>query len=424
MSAVVSASWKVGQRVGRFELLRELARGGMAEIWVAQEKDAAGASQPVVVKRMLGDDEDLVPLNMLLDEARILSQLSHPGIVRVFGLEELDGSPAIVMELVSGLTLEQLLELTHKRGLMPPALAVHIAAKVASALGYAHRKTGANDAPLQVIHRDVSPANIMISEQGGVKLLDFGIARARNRSTKTISGYIKGKVAYMSPEQSSGKGLDARSDVFSLALVLAEMLSGQSVYADKSEVQIASMLAGEEKFAPIHDRNPGVARSLEMLVEEAMSIDPAGRPADGQFFAQRLEGWLALLPTRPHESDLSQYLSMVRAPAPASAVVPTVIAPLPPGTRLPTGPLPVAATSTPGEKPASTLPLKVTQRTPSFRATPSRIPKKKINPTVLAIGALLLFAGSVVAGWVTSRRVFAPPPEQSRGAPNTAASDP
>ena len=389
MAGDASAGWATGLQVGRFQLVRELARGGMAEIWVAQDQTPGGTSQPVVVKRMLGEADDLGPFQMLLDEARILSQLHHPGIVRVFGLEELDGSPAIVMELVGGITLEQLLRRSERLGRMPPPLAVFIASRVAGALGYAHRKASSNGAPLQIIHRDVSPGNIMITEQGGVKLLDFGIARARNRSTKTQTGYIKGKLAYMSPEQASGRELDARSDVFALGLVLAETLTGQSVYTGKTETQIASMLGGEEKYPPVHDRNPVVPRSLEMLLEEALSIDPKSRPADGAGFSERLEGWLSLQPSKPHESDLAEYLSAVLTPARS-------------------------------EKPTTSLPIKVSQRTPSYRPA---TPPKPINSGWLALAAAVLFAVSLAIGWGASRVIW-PSPDKSAQAVGAGADHP
>jgi serine/threonine-protein kinase len=198
-------------RHGRYTIIGKLADGGMAEIFSAVQHGAEGFEKPVVLKRILTQfSADPQFRNMLLDEGHISMTLQHSNIVQVLDLGVAGNRTFLVMELVDGWDLERILQRAHAAGMAwPPALALYVATVVCRALAYAHGKTRAGK-PLGIVHRDISPNNVLISEQGEVKLADFGIAHAQQKREKTAAGVIKGKVAYMSPEQATGVAIDKR----------------------------------------------------------------------------------------------------------------------------------------------------------------------------------------------------------------------
>ncbi|MBI4819264.1 MAG: protein kinase [Deltaproteobacteria bacterium] len=210
----------------RYELVRLLGRGGAAEVWEAKERSSG---QLFALKRLLpGLELSVSDRSRLLEEARICRFLTHPGIVRLEGMGEEGGQPFLVFELVDGPTVTKL----GRR--LPPDLALYVAHRAAEALAYAHKATDERSRPLGIVHRDVSPENIILSRQGEVKILDFGIALALGRiAESTRVGYARGKVAYWSPEQAAGESVDARADVFSLGATLAFMVCGRSPFDDE-----------------------------------------------------------------------------------------------------------------------------------------------------------------------------------------------
>jgi eukaryotic-like serine/threonine-protein kinase len=211
---------------GQYELIERLAAGGMAELFKARVVGSHGFVKPIVIKRILphlAADPQFV--DMFIDEAKITARLSHPKIVQVMALGTENDQPFIAMEYVEGMDVLQLLRQTKALGEgVPVELAVHICHEVLDALDYAHQATGAAGAPLGIVHRDISPGNVLVSRRGDVKLADFGIARAVERQQHTATGTLKGKYGYMSPEQIVGADLDGRSDLFSVGIVLAELL--------------------------------------------------------------------------------------------------------------------------------------------------------------------------------------------------------
>jgi eukaryotic-like serine/threonine-protein kinase len=216
----VAASAPTGDtpaRVGRYEILSHLATGGMAKIYLAKAGGIGAFERYVVLKTISperANDQRFV--TMFLDEARLSATLNHQNIAQVYEVDEADGSLFITMEYVHGENLRHILENTLRKGwTIPTELAVMIVSSAAAGLHHAHERKGKNGAPLNIVHRDVSPANIMVGYDGSVKLLDFGIAKAEERSTKTQQGTIKGKYGYMSPEQCRGKPIDRRSVVIS-----------------------------------------------------------------------------------------------------------------------------------------------------------------------------------------------------------------
>jgi len=264
--------------LGRYELVELLARGGMGELWRARLPGAAGWEKDVAVKTILPhlvDDEAFV--RRFVDEARIAVTLSHGNIVPVFDMGEEDGRYYIAMEYVRGADLRRLLR--TRRGNdegVPDAFALYIAAEIARGLDYAHSREDDAGEPLHIVHRDVSPSNILISREGDVKLADFGIASARSRQSQTMTGELKGKLAYMSPEQASGQPVDARTDLYSLGAVLFEMLAGRRAYDAGSDMELlARVQSGDRPM--LASLRPDLDADIVAVVERAMAMDPDER---------------------------------------------------------------------------------------------------------------------------------------------------
>src|SRR5215468_12428132 len=223
----------LGKRLGKFDILALLALGGTAEIYLARIGGAAGFEKYVVVKCLhdhLADDAEFV--KMFLDEARLAAYLDHSNIVQTMELGEHENRYYMVMEFLAGLSLAMVVRRSAERlsgGRIPVALALNMVAQTCAGLHYAHERT-ANGKPLNIVHRDISPQNLVISFEGVVKIVDFGIAKAEMRETRTRSGTIKGKFAYMSPEQCQAKDIDRRTDVFALGVVVHELLTGKRLF--------------------------------------------------------------------------------------------------------------------------------------------------------------------------------------------------
>jgi serine/threonine protein kinase len=262
-------------RFGPYRLVERIGAGGMAEVHRALLDGPGGFQQTVVIKRILrhlGDDPAFA--RMLLTEARLTALLHHPNIVQVHAVGEVEGVYYLAMEHVDGIDLSSLLRAARGRLPVPPAVACAIAAEVATALAYAHTRTDADGRPCAIVHRDVSPANVMVAQQGTVKLLDFGIAKAADslRDVETRTGTLKGKVGYMSPEQASGEAVDARSDVFSLGVVLHELLTMQRLFHGDDDLQTLKLVRAAA-VAP-----PGVDDALDAVVMKMLA-----RRADDRF---------------------------------------------------------------------------------------------------------------------------------------------
>jgi serine/threonine-protein kinase len=262
---------------GRYTILGKLADGGMAEIFLATQHGAEGFEKHVVLKRILTQfSADPQFSNMFIDEAHISMSLQHSNIVQVLDLGASGGRYFLVMELVDGWDLERILKRAHEVGMaFPPALALYIVTVICRALSYAHGKTRAGK-PLGIVHRDISPNNVLISEQGEIKLADFGIAKAQRKREKTAAGVIKGKVAYMSPEQASGAVIDKRSDIFSVGSLLYRMMT--SVLPFEAPTDLEQLLRVQKAdVTPIEKVKPGVSAAVAEIVTKAMRFAPAER---------------------------------------------------------------------------------------------------------------------------------------------------
>jgi serine/threonine protein kinase len=265
------------ERFGSFLLFDRIAAGGMAEVFIASPLHAVG--RMVALKRMLpalAQDEHHV--TMFLDEARLTARLDHPNLVTVYDYGRHGGTFYISMELVLGRDLEQVIRRMRRTGhRLPPSLVAHIGAELCKGLDHAHRVRGPGGEPLHVVHRDVSPQNILLSYDGQVKLADFGVARSAVRQTQTQAGVIKGKLRYMSPEQVRDAEVDARSDLFALGTCLYEMLTGVCPFEEPDAVRTLQRVR-EARVQPPSALDPAVPEELSRLVLWALSRDPGMRP--------------------------------------------------------------------------------------------------------------------------------------------------
>ncbi len=256
---------------GQYKLTKRLASGGMAEVYLAAVHGVAGFTKPVVIKRLhprLSEDQDFV--QMLIDEARITSQLTHTNICQVLDLGSVDTSYFIAMEYLAGDDLSTLQEFCRRKKKRLPAEAiVYILAEVLAGLDFAHRKEGPDGQPLGIIHRDISPQNIIVTYEGEVKIIDFGIAKARLRLVHTQAGVIKGKFRYMSPEQAMGGMIDHRTDVFAAGVVLYELLRGAPHSVELSNTEVLERIRKAE-FEPLKRCRPDIPPELDSIVKKAL----------------------------------------------------------------------------------------------------------------------------------------------------------
>jgi serine/threonine protein kinase len=292
----VTSSAVGGIRFGQYTLLRRIARGGMAEVFLAQQKGLEGFDRRVAVKRILphlADAPDFV--KMFLGEAKLAAQLTHPNVVHIYDFGKHDGDYFIAMEYVDGVHAGQLFKLAAETEKMPPVLVARIGANAAAALHYAHELHGTDGKPLGLVHRDVSPANLMVSFDGVVKLCDFGIAKAAALGEQlTNPGQVKGKYAYMSPEQTIAAPLDGRSDVFSLAIVLWELLAGKTIVGRGDAVE-AMRAIRDGKLPLITNAAPKTPPALAKALHWALATRRENR-ATAMDFAQALEAFIKSSP--------------------------------------------------------------------------------------------------------------------------------
>ncbi|HRE91633.1 MAG TPA: serine/threonine-protein kinase, partial [Myxococcota bacterium] len=293
---------------GKYTLIRKIALGGMAEIFKARSGGAEGFEKEVVVKRILPHfSEDEAFVKMFIDEASITSKLQHPNIVQIFDFDLCEGSYYIAMELIEGVDLKKVIDVGIKSGKpLSVAQCVWILIDLSKGLHYAHVKEYKGQ-PLNIVHRDISPHNAMVSYNGDVKLMDFGIAKAAQRSTKTMAGTVKGKVAYMSPEQARGKPLDGRSDLFALGIMLWEMLTGKRLFLGDSDFETLTNVLKSEPPPP-SQLNPKVPADLDNIILKALKKDRDERWPNVEAFQRELTRWYYSNVTDLEGESLKKYL--------------------------------------------------------------------------------------------------------------------
>jgi serine/threonine-protein kinase len=296
-------------QLGRYHLLDRIAFGGMAEIYRAKTFDAAGHAHLVAVKRVLAhlaEDDDFI--QMLVDEAKIAGLLRHTNIARVYEFARAHGEYFIAMEHVDGKDLRTILErCRQKRQPIPPDHAAWIASEVASALHAAHTALDRQDHPLHIVHRDVSPSNIICAYTGEVKLCDFGIAKATLSKVNTKTGVIKGKVKYMSPEQALGRKLDHRSDLFSLGTCLYEMLTRVPPFTATNEMDLLIKVR-DARYRAISELVPGVPPELEAVCDKCLARSRANRYQTALEAGDALRDFLRKYMPNYSRSHLGRYI--------------------------------------------------------------------------------------------------------------------
>ncbi len=263
---------------GKYLLLERINVGGMAEVFIAKAFGVEGFERFLAIKKILptmAEDQEFI--TMFIDEARISVQLNHANIVHITELGKYEETYFIAMEYVAGRDLRTILERYRRRKeIMPTAQAVFITSKICEGLDYAHRKKDARGQDLGIIHRDVSPQNILVSYEGEVKLIDFGIAKAANRSQKTQAGILKGKFGYMSPEQVRGMPTDRRSDIFAVGVILYELVTGEKLFVGESDFSTLEKVRNADVPSP-REFNPNIPSGLEKVILKALAREPEER---------------------------------------------------------------------------------------------------------------------------------------------------
>ncbi|HSK76960.1 MAG TPA: TonB family protein [Thermoanaerobaculia bacterium] len=411
-----------GERFGQYTLLEKIAVGGMAEVWKARMRGVEGFQKTVAIKKILPhmtDNSEFV--GMFIDEAKLAAQLSHPNIVHIYDLGKLGRDFYIAMEYVEGKDLRSLLNSARKRGMkLPLGLALLIAARLASALDYAHRKRDFEEREMGIVHRDVSPQNVLLTYEGDVKLCDFGIAKAVSQAAAghTQIGALKGKLQYMSPEQAWGRPVDARSDLFSLGAVLFEMVTGERQFPGDTEISVLELVRQGRTRTP-RQVDPSIPREVDEIVARALAVDPQQRFASAGEMKQKIEAVLASLTPSPSPTDLAAFIARALSAEPVEAQEPA-----PPPMPIPF-PVLVPAEAAPEPRAFSAGEAPVEAVAPVGDVVVEEEGGKRSRSLLYAaIAALIVVA--VLTFWFLSRKKDAgvPPPAEETPAPAQGAAGP
>ncbi|MFZ4579692.1 MAG: protein kinase domain-containing protein [Myxococcota bacterium] len=370
------ADERLPQVFGRYVLRERVGSGGMAEVFRAQMPGLGGFEKSVAIKRMFreyGQDGRFV--EMLTDEAKIVSLLSHPNIVQILDVGQIDGDYYIAFEFVEGVDLFRVLQRHHEVGAdLPLGMACYVVAELCAALDYAHARKGSNGTSLGIVHRDVSPQNVLLSLVGEVKLTDFGIAKAAYRFGNTQAGTVKGKIYYMSPEQALGHPIDHRSDLFSAGIVLYEALCTRPLY-DEPDANLLFDRVTHGRYEWPADKGARIPAPLQAIVERALQPHPAHRFQTGRALRDALLKTARDLGLTCDREQFGAYLRRMYAveeQLPPPAPVPTRI----PGSddrwRSQVAPMPVEPTDLP--PPVPPMPRTTRPVVPATRPSASRTP--------------------------------------------------
>jgi serine/threonine-protein kinase len=262
----------------RYRVIERLESGGMAEVFRAESEGLQGFRKQVAIKRVLPHLSSKKKfISMFLDEARLSAQLSHSNCVQVFDIGVGDAAFFIVMEFVDGANLKAIIEHIKKSGRdFPVEAAVYIALELCKGLAYAHELTDSNGVPLHIVHRDMSPPNVLITKHGEIKIVDFGLAKANSQLERSEPGIIKGKFSYLSPEAAMGQDVDARTDVFAVGIILWELLAGQRLFLGDTDFQTVKRVQAAQ-VPSVTQINKKVPVELERIIARALARDPAAR---------------------------------------------------------------------------------------------------------------------------------------------------
>jgi len=295
-------------RFGQYVLTQKIAQGGMAEIFKAKYLGESGFSKDVVIKRLLPVWSDNIEFSkMLVDEAKALVHLSHPNIVQVFELGRDGKTFYISMEYVEGVDLRQFFQkISHEAIPIPMGLVIFLITEVLKALDYAHQRKDEEKKPLRLVHRDISPQNILLSFEGRVQIADFGIAKGRHRSKETTQAQVKGKYAYMSPEQARGEKVDARTDLYAVGILLYELLERKRLFDGIND--LATLELVRDGRLP-DNALKGFPTCLRWIVLKALQKDPNYRHQNAKEFLEELESFIAQEGCSASATDLKSILS-------------------------------------------------------------------------------------------------------------------
>jgi len=414
---------------GKYQLRERINVGGMAEVFLADVDNGAGFDGPVALKRVLPNvARNKEFISMFLDEARLSVQLNHGGIAQVLDAGQIDDSYFIALEHVDGKDLGAILRLCRKQKRpLPVPLACYVASKICEALHYAHNKKDPAGRPLDLVHRDVSPSNILVSYTGDVKVTDFGLAKANGAATQTQAGIVKGKHGYMSPEQAKGDPLDRRSDLFSVGVCLYEMLTAQRLFKGESDFSTLQRVR-EAEVPALSTRDRRIPSDLERIVTKLLARVAADRYATASEVVTDLQNFMADSGNLCGPRDLANY--MQQAFAADHEIVKSLAkkAPMADGV---TGLAafadlnPVSTVSALIELPDAPPPMLMTERNPpvEFEVAPSPVVAKRA-PTL--VGMPLPQRHSVPPAQARSASLPPPPPRSASpsSAPRASASVP
>jgi len=396
-----------GIRFGQYVLLEKIATGGMAEVWKARMKGVEGFQKIVAIKKILphlSDNQDFI--GMFIDEAKLAAQLNHNNIIHIYDLGKIQSSYYIAMEYIDGHDLKTILKRGEERDTaMTVETALFVASKIAAALDYAHRKHDFEGKEMGLVHRDVSPQNVLISQEGDIKLCDFGIAKAASKASHTQAGALKGKLQYMSPEQAWGRTIDKRSDIFALATVLFEMLTGRKLFSGDNELSILEQVREARVVRP-SQFNDEVTPEIDNIVIKALQKDPANRYQTAGEMERDVNAILYTFRPTPTSADLAIYMHRLQTSAPVDRHETTSpyaepepsadpfqlksIAPLAPMPAV----TPISKTA-PMAAPAPAPPPALA--TPTFGVEPGEPKKSNTVPIVIAaVVVLALIGGGIV----------------------------
>lgn len=415
-----------GVKFGQYVLVEKIATGGMAEVWKARMRGVEGFQKIVAIKKILphlSDNQDFI--EMFVDEAKLAAQLNHNNIIHIYDLGKIQTSYYIAMEYIDGFDLKTILRRGEERGQpMEPQLALFIASKIASALDYAHRKRDFEEREMGLVHRDVSPQNVLISQEGDIKLCDFGIAKAASKASHTQAGALKGKLQYMSPEQAWGRSIDRRSDIFALATVLFEMLAARKLFTGDNELSILEQVREARVTAP-SIFNDEVTPEIDKVVIKALQKDPANRYQTAGEMARDIDAILYSFKPTPTSADLAIYMHRM------SSADPVMHEPEPEPVHHAPPPRPSAPVFTPAVSAAAAAPVipvaapaaAVAKPEPWEQHASQHAPpvKKGSAMPLIAIGAVVLIAAGI-GGYMMMNKGDAAPATTTAATTTTVAS--
>lgn len=296
------------EKVGPYRLIRRIAQGGMAELYLAEYMRGDGFRRTVAIKKILphlSENQDFV--DMFIREARLAANLQHPNIVQIYDLIKLHNSSFISMEFVDGKNLAQIM--AHEKKGLPLGLAIFLIQKISLGLYYSHTRTSDESGePLNIIHRDISPQNMLISFKGEVKISDFGISKARSEPSFTQAGVIKGKLAYLSPEQALGKEIDHQADLYALGIIFYEILTGKRLYSFNNELEALSTLP-KMVIRPVIEVRTDVPPALNDIVMKCLQKDKQQRYKSGREIYDDLAKLKIQLNISYDESNLADFMT-------------------------------------------------------------------------------------------------------------------